>query len=64
MNRAAYAETPLPVEVGSTLGYITDYFGERIAEVRSTLAGIVMYVVVSPAMGKGEPVAMVGVPRR
>jgi hypothetical protein len=31
-----------------------------IAEVRSPIAGVVTYVVVSPAMGKGEPVAMVG----
>jgi predicted deacylase len=52
------------VEADATLGYMTDYFGERIAEVRSTLAGIVMYVVVSPAMTKGEPVAMVGVPKK
>jgi hypothetical protein len=42
------------------LGRLTDYFGELIAEVRSPIAGLVTYVVVSPAMGKGEPVAMVG----
>ncbi|MDB4877847.1 MAG: N-alpha-acetyl-L-2,4-diaminobutyric acid deacetylase [Gemmatimonadetes bacterium] len=50
------------VEQGALLGYLTDYFGERIADVRAPIAGIVMYVVVSPAMGRGEPVAMVGVP--
>jgi predicted deacylase len=48
------------VEEGALLGRLTDYFGETIAEVRSPLSGLVTYVVVSPAMGKGEPVAMVG----
>jgi predicted deacylase len=48
------------VEAGDLLGRLTDYFGNPIAEVRSPLAGIVTYVVVSPSMGKGEPVAMVG----
>jgi predicted deacylase len=51
------------VEKDELLGYLTDYFGERIADVNSPLAGIVMYVVVSPAMAAGEAVAMVGVPK-
>jgi predicted deacylase len=50
-----------PVAQGDLLGTLTDYFGELIAEIRSPLAGFVVYVVVSPAMGKGEPMAMVGV---
>jgi predicted deacylase len=48
------------VDEGALLGRLTDYFGELISEVRSPLAGVVTYVVVSPAMAKGEPVAMVG----
>jgi predicted deacylase len=52
------------VAEGELLGTLTDYFGEIIAEVRSPLAGFVVYVVVSPAMGKGEPMAMVGVSSR
>jgi uncharacterized protein len=48
------------VEAGDLLGRLTDYFGDPIAEVRSPLEGIVTYVVVSPSMAKGEPVAMVG----
>jgi len=52
------------VAKGALLGFVTDYFGETLAEVRSPLAGLVTYVVVSPAMAKGEPVAMVGVTRR
>jgi predicted deacylase len=50
------------VAEGQPLGCLTDYFGEPLAEVRSPLAGVVLYVVVSPAMGEGEPVAMVGCP--
>lgn len=45
---------------GALLGTVTDYFGATLAEVRSPLDGLVTYVVVSPAMTKGEPVAMVG----
>jgi predicted deacylase len=48
------------VAQGALLGRLTDYFGEQIAEVRSPLGGVVLYVVASPAMGEGEPVAMVG----
>jgi len=49
---------------GELLGTLTDYFGQPLAEIRSPLTGIVLYVVVSPAMGKGEPIAMVGSTRR
>jgi hypothetical protein len=48
------------VATGQVLGRLTDYFGELIAEMRSPMDGLVTYVVVSPAMAKGEPVAMVG----
>jgi uncharacterized protein len=52
------------VEKGDLLGTLTNYFGATLAEVRAPLAGIVLYIVVSPAMGKGEPLGMVGVPSR
>jgi hypothetical protein len=50
------------VPEGGLLGYVTDYFGDRIAEVRAPFAGVAMYVVETPAMSQGEPVSMVGVP--
>lgn len=50
----------LHVDKGALLGRLTDYFGETLAEIRSPLAGVVLYVVASPAMGQGEPLAMVG----
>ncbi|HVT40114.1 MAG TPA: M14 family metallopeptidase [Gemmatimonadaceae bacterium] len=48
------------VESGDLIGRVTDYFGQPLAEVRSPLSGVVLYVVVSPAMTEGEPVGMVG----
>ena len=48
---------------GALLGRLTNYFGELIAEVRSPLDGVVLYMVTSPAMGEGEPIGMVGSPR-
>lgn len=56
------------VEVGQAvpehglLGYVTDYFGDRLAEVRAPFAGVAMYVVETPPISEGEPVSMVGVP--
>jgi hypothetical protein len=49
---------------GTALGYLTDFFGERVADLRSPLDGVVLYVVGTPAMSEGEPVAMVGAPHR
>ncbi|HEX7024019.1 MAG TPA: hypothetical protein VF187_04290, partial [Gemmatimonadales bacterium] len=44
---------------GTVIGVLTDFFGAAIAEIRSPLDGIVMYVVATPAMNRGEPVGMV-----
>ncbi|MGQ0539320.1 MAG: M14 family metallopeptidase, partial [Gemmatimonadaceae bacterium] len=48
------------VQKGTLLGRLTNYFGDPIAEVRSPIAGVVLYVVATPAMSKGEPLGMVG----
>ncbi len=47
------------VSKGRVIGVLTDFFGQTIAEVKSPLDGVVMYVVATPAMNKGEPVGMV-----
>jgi predicted deacylase len=47
------------VKAGTLLGTLTDYFGDPVAEVRSPMDGVITYVVASPAMTEGEPVAMV-----
>lgn len=44
---------------GALIGRVTDFFGQQLAEVRAPLDGEVMYVVGTPAMTRGEPVAMV-----
>ncbi len=48
---------------GTVIGYVTDFFGRRAGEVRAPFAGAVLYVVGTPAMSKGEPVAMIGATR-
>jgi predicted deacylase len=52
------------VPKGELLGYVTDYFGDRVGEVRAPFAGVMLYVVATPAMNQGEPVGMVGVPQQ
>jgi len=48
------------VAKGTLLGWITDAFGELIAEVRAPFAGEVLYVVATPPVSEGEPLAFVG----
>lgn len=52
------------VEQGALIGYLKDFFGERLAEVRAPFPGILLYVVATPAMSEGEPLAMIGHPAR
>ena len=47
------------VAEGGLLGVLVDFFGEEIAEIRSPFAGVVNYVVATPPVKEGEPVAMV-----
>lgn len=47
------------VAKGGILGELVDYFGEPIATIRAPYAGMVNYVIATPPMRKGEPVAMV-----
>ncbi|MGI9076890.1 MAG: M14 family metallopeptidase [Gemmatimonadaceae bacterium] len=48
------------VQRGTIIGELTDFFGNVVAQVRAPFAGEVLYVVGTPAMSKGEPVAMIG----
>lgn len=50
------------VAAGTLLGTITDYFGTKLAEVRAPFAGIMLYIVATPATAPGEPLGMVAVP--
>jgi hypothetical protein len=49
------------VDAGALIGHVTDFHGNRIEEVRAPFAGEVMYVVRTPPISKGEPLAMIGV---
>jgi hypothetical protein len=49
---------------GDVIAHITDFFGKVVAEVQSPLDGLVLYVVTTPPMVKGQPVACVGAPRK
>jgi predicted deacylase len=51
------------VPKGALLAHITDFFGKTIAEVHSPLDGLVLYIVATPPITKGQPVACVGEPR-
>jgi predicted deacylase len=52
------------VVAGSLLAVVTDFFGREIARVTAPFAGEVLYVVATPPISEGEPVAMIAVPRR
>ena len=50
------------VQEGTPLGYVTDFFGTRLSEIRAPFGGVVLYIVGTPATTEGEPVGMVGRP--
>lgn len=50
------------VATGTLLGRLTDPFGHVTHEVRAPFAGEVLYVVATPPVSEGEPLAFVGQP--
>jgi predicted deacylase len=48
------------VEQGQAIGRITDFHGAPLEEIRAPFAGEVLYVIGTPPITKGEPVAMIG----
>lgn len=50
------------VQQGTVIGYVTDFFGAKLADIPAPFGGVVLYVVGTPAMAAGEPVAMIGRP--
>jgi predicted deacylase len=48
------------VAAGALLGRLTDPFGDVTHEVRAPFAGEVLYVVATPPVSEGEPLAFVG----
>jgi len=48
------------VAKGALMGYVTDFFGKRVYELRAPFAGEVLYILGTPPVSKGEPLAMIG----
>jgi predicted deacylase len=50
------------VSKGATIGYVTDYFGNKIWDVASPVSGLIIYIGAVPSMKKGDSVAVIGEP--
>lgn len=48
------------VKQGSSIGYMTDYFGNKIWDITAPLSGVVIYIGAVPSMKKGDNVAYIG----
>jgi hypothetical protein len=48
------------VAKGVRIGYITDYFGDKVADVTSPVAGVVIYVRAIPSLKKGDNLVDIG----
>jgi predicted deacylase len=48
-------------EAGMTLGYVTDFVGRKLGDLRAKEPGVVLYVRAVPSVGKGDTIASVGV---
>jgi hypothetical protein len=42
------------------IGRVTDFHGNVLQEIKAPFAGIMLYVLGTPPISKGEPVAFVG----
>ncbi|HSE43405.1 MAG TPA: M14 family metallopeptidase [Acidobacteriota bacterium] len=49
----------ITVAQGTVLGYVTDFFGKKLFDVKAPFAGEVLYVLGTPPVSKGEPLAFV-----
>ncbi|HZS03424.1 MAG TPA: M14 family metallopeptidase [Blastocatellia bacterium] len=54
------AERGHTVAKGTLMGYVTDFFGKRLYELRAPFSGEVLYILGTPPVSKDEPLAMVG----
>jgi predicted deacylase len=48
------------VTQGTVIGHITDFHGAKVEEIRAPFDGEILYVIGTPPITKGEPVAMIG----
>ncbi len=48
------------VQQGMIIGYVTDYFGNKLADVPAPISGVVLYICSVPSMKKGDTIANIG----
>ena len=48
------------VEKGMKVGYITNYFGEKVSEIVAPLSGVLIYIGAVPSVKKGDNLGYVG----
>ena len=48
------------VQKGMTLGYITNFFGEKISDITAPVSGVVIYIASVPTVKKGDNLGYVG----
>ena len=51
------------VAKGAAMARIADFFGKELAVVKSPTDGVVLYIVATPPITKGQPIGCVGAPR-
>ena len=51
------------VAKGTLIGHVTDFHGKTLQEIRAPFSGEILYVVLTPPINAGEPVAFVGQPK-
>lgn len=57
-----HVERDQSVRKGALLAHITDFFGATIAEIHAPFDGVVLYIVATPPITKGQPVGCIGQP--
>jgi len=45
---------------GMKIGYITDYFGDKVWDITAPVSGVVLYIGAVPSMKKGDTIAHIG----
>jgi len=48
------------VKQGSRIGYMTDYFGNKVWDITAPLSGVVIYIGAVPSMKKGDNIGYIG----
>jgi len=49
------------VQEGMEVGYVTDYFGKRISDVRAPVSGVILHINAVPSLKKGDNLADIGI---